>query len=559
MTVAGISSAKCFYGPISGDPGTFSNNIDDRTTSLPRFNRKDYNNTYYIYRSQEVQKYIAGEQDGVYHLIVLNSSNAPTVAPFTGERFSQSVQNLYPQINRDNPKSDPESVTSYALPTPVGQVVVDNPQKSVTLETVDKNLVDNKIGFGITDIITDGTVTPVGSSHTIYTSIDHGLNRITAVSIANSGTAYGTGSAGTLYDAKLVGIGTSTTGKDATAAITVDGDGGITAIQIMDGGSAYGIGNTMHVVGVGTTTSWSVGVVSVSSVYDNVGDVIKIAGFSSETVKHYDQLYRITGITTGLTKEITVSSASTVSSAHTTGIGGNLTSNAFGYLTGASLNISAFTYDRVSGVATVTTSQQHGLAVDNRIRIAGANDDYYNNDFIVTKNVGLTTFVMNVGVGTSAPATTGTKYVYRNGIAANAGNISNENENLGGRQVIEYAGITTTLSAAISSTTATTLSLNGLENLGVIIGDYLLIDNEIMRVKTTVSSNPISVFRGILGTKQKTHVENSVVRKIRINPVELRRTSILRASGHTFEYLGYGPGNYSTALPERQNRQLSKS
>ena len=559
FTVAGISSAKCFYGPISGDPGTFSNNTDDRTTSLPRFNRKNYDNTYYIYRSQETQKYIAGEQDGVYHLIVLNSSNSPTVAPFTGEAFSQSVQNLYPQTNRDTPKSDPESVTSYALPTPVGQVVVDNPQHSVTLETVDKNLVDNKIGFGITNIITDGTVTPVGSSHTIYTSIDHGLNRITAVSIANSGTAYGTGSAGTLYNAKLVGIGTSTTGNDATAAITVDGDGGITAIQIMDGGSAYGIGNTMHVVGVGTTTGWNVGVVSVTSIYDNVGDVIKLSGVSSESVTHYNQLYRITGITTGLTKEITVSSASTVASAHTTGIGAELTSSAFGYLTGASLNISAFTYDRVSGVATVTTSQQHGLAVDNRIRIAGANDDYYNNDFVVTKNVGLTTFVMNVGVGTSAPATTGTKYVYRNGIAANAGNISAENENIGGRQVIEYAGITTTLSAAISSTTATTLSLNGLENLGVIIGDYLLIDNEIMRVKTTVSSNPISVFRGILGTKQKTHVENSVVRKIRINPVELRRTSILRASGHTFEYLGYGPGNYSTALPERQDRQLSKA
>ena len=38
--------------------------------------------------------------------------------------------------------------------------------------------------------------------------------------------------------------------------------------------------------------------------------------------------------------------------------------------------------------------------------------------------------------------------------------------------------------------------------------------------------------------------------------IELRRPSILRASGHTFEYLGYGPGNYSTALPQLQVRQL---
>ena len=46
--------------------------------------------------------------------------------------------------------------------------------------------------------------------------------------------------------------------------------------------------------------------------------------------------------------------------------------------------------------------------------------------FVVTENVGLTTFVMNVGVGTSAPATTGTLRAYREGFAANAGNVTNE-------------------------------------------------------------------------------------------------------------------------------------
>ena len=39
--------------------------------------------------------------------------------------------------------------------------------------------------------------------------------------------------------------------------------------------------------------------------------------------------------------------------------------------------------------------------------------------------------------------------------------------------------------------------------------------------------------------------------------VELRRYSILRASGHTFEYLGFGPGNYSTAFPSTQVEVLS--
>ena len=39
--------------------------------------------------------------------------------------------------------------------------------------------------------------------------------------------------------------------------------------------------------------------------------------------------------------------------------------------------------------------------------------------------------------------------------------------------------------------------------------------------------------------------------------VELRRYSIARAGNQTFEYLGYGPGNYSTALPIRQQQVKS--
>ena len=40
--------------------------------------------------------------------------------------------------------------------------------------------------------------------------------------------------------------------------------------------------------------------------------------------------------------------------------------------------------------------------------------------------------------------------------------------------------------------------------------------------------------------------------------MNLRRPSILRSSGHTFEYVGFGPGNYSTALPQLQNRSLTE-
>ena len=86
-----------------------------------------------------------------------------------------------------------------------------------------------------------------------------------------------------------------------------------------------------------------------------------------------------------------------------------------------------------------------------------------------------------------------------------------------------------------------------------------MVDEEIMRVKDTRTSPTatIQVFRGVLGTKKTTHSANAYVKKIRVNPVEFRRHSIIRASGHTFEYVGFGPGNYSTALPDKHDRAIS--
>ena len=94
------------------------------------------------------------------------------------------------------------------------------------------------------------------------------------------------------------------------------------------------------------------------------------------------------------------------------------------------------------------------------------------------------------------------------------------------------------------------------------IGSYIQIDGEIMRVASNVltgSNDEITVIRGALGTiSPAQHPNGSVIKKIKPLPLELRRPSILRASGHTFEYLGYGPGNYSTALPQLQNRSLTE-
>lgn len=555
-TVTGIASAREFIVniPSTVGPGTFTNDTSSRTTSLPTFTQKKYSGTYLVYRAQEVQEYVPGSQDGIYHLLIINASNSPTVSPFSTERYSQPIQYLYPQTNRDNPKSDPDATSSFALSGQIGQVVIDEPQNSITKETIQQSLFDFNVGFGITAIVSNST----GTAHTIYTTIDHGLNRVVNVSIANSGAGYGGGTAGYLYNAKLVSAGAaSTQGQNATARIQVNSSGNLISVKIMDGGSAYAIGDSLQVVGVGTTTGYSVGIVTVTSIYDNIGDTLSLAGVLPQSNREFNTLYRITGIATGAAKEILVASASTIGAATTLGVGLTNASAATGSVTGQTLNVTAFSYDQVTGVGVVTTAQRHGLRVDNKIKLGGADNVLYNGDFVVKKINSLTSFNINIGVGTIAPSTSGTIYAYRYGVASAGGNVTVENENLGGRQVAEYAGITTTLSADILTASTQNIEISGITNLDINIGDYLLIDEELVRVKSTVTGNPITVFRGVLGTRATTHSINTVVRRVKCRPIEFRRNSIIRASGHTFEYVGFGPGNYSTALPDRQNRNLS--
>ena len=164
----------------------------------------------------------------------------------------------------------------------------------------------------------------------------------------------------------------------------------------MNGGSAYGIGNTLNVVGVGTTTGFVQAVVEVQKVYNNLGDVVRISGVSSESYAGYNQLYRITGVDVGVARSITVESASSVSGFATAGIGTvgelivgvgqTLTANAYMYQTGESVPISAISYDFNSGIATITSSGNHGLSVDESVQFTGAGQAQYNGNFVVTQN-----------------------------------------------------------------------------------------------------------------------------------------------------------------------------
>ena len=553
-SVTGINSAKQFTVGLATNPGAFDTDTTLRTVDLPHFKRKKFDNTFYTYRISESQQYIAGEQDGVYYLTVLNASNSPTVTPFTEEKFSQPVKNLFPQTDRDTPNSDPDESKCFASSGLIGEVVVNDPKKSVTKETTNKFVRDVNIGFGITDLASQS-----GTAHTIYTQVDHGFNRATSLSIVNPGSGYGSGAPANIYNARLVGGASD--GKHATAKITVNGSGTITAVKLMDGGSAYGVGNTLTVAGVAQTTGFSEAVVRVDSVYSNVGDTVKVIGISSEGYSKFNDLYRITSVTSDRT--FNAVSVNNNVNRSVLGLGVTACAEAYGYLTGESIRVSGLTYDHTSGIATVTSSNAHGLAVDQKVKLTGANQSQYNGDFIVTEildDLSLPTysFSVRIGVGTASPSATGTIFAYREGVSSNDGIITVDNENLNGRMVANYAGITTTLSATISSPSDENISLSGIAQLDVNIGDYLAIEDEIVRIKTTVTGlNPLTVFRGVLGTRRKAHAANSVVRKIFINPVEFRRHSIIRASGHTFEYVGFGPGNYSTALPDKQDRQIS--
>ena len=560
LTIVSIPNSKQFTAALTVDPGTFTNDTTVRDVNLPYFRRVKYNDTYYVYRISESQQYVTGEQDGVYYLTLLNASNKPTVAPFTEEKYSQPVKRMFPQTDRDNPTSDPEASQCFADSDTIGLVEINDPRKSVTRETIDKFIKDTDIGVGITDI-----QSLTGSAHTIHTTIDHGLNRILKLSINGGGTQYGTGggSEETYYNANLVSIGASTTGSNATAKVTVSAAGTISALTIMDGGSAYGIGNTMHITGITTngTSGHTPAVVEVQGIYNNVGDVIRVSGVSSESYSEYNDLYRITGITAGSDKQFNVSSASTITNISSV-VGSTLTSNAYLYLTGESIKVDSFAYDSISGIATVNTSSAHGLRVDNKIRITGADNSQYNGSFVVTENVTQTRFKVNVGVGTQSPTeSSSTIFAFPEGFASQNGNVTINNENTGGRMIPPYAGITTTLSGSVTTATGKIFPITGLNNFtsDIRIGDYLQIDDEIVRVQNTVQPGDasITVYRGILATKATTHDLGAVVKRIKPFASELRRHSIIRASGHTFEYVGFGPGNYSTAFPDKHDRAIT--
>ena len=257
--------------------------------------------------------------------------------------------------------------------------------------------------------------------------------------------------------------------------------------------------------------------VTVAKIIDNVGDTLSLTGIAGTAYEQYNNIYRITEVASSTI--INVASASTISTGSTTGLGSTISADANVILTGRAIDVSSLSYNNVTGIATITTSQNHGLSVNNSVNLSGADSDLYNGTFVVTKNVGLTTFFAKIGITTTIPATTGTIRAQLPGFVPQGGNVTNANENLVGRFVPTYAGITTITSSAITAS-ATGIGISNVADFNLQIGDYLKIDAEIVRIKTNVSGNPVSVFRGLLGTKKTSHVDGSVVSE-ELNHIQL--------------------------------------
>ena len=556
-SVIGITSAKSFT--VSGgsvSPGNFTNDTSQRTTTLPIFKSEDYRGDYFVYNSEKITEYVSGEQDGIYYLTLVDSSNKPVVSPFNDDKysFSQPITNLYPQYDRDNPNSDPQASISYALPNNIGEVVINDPKNSITRETVQNLYADGIVGVAITDIV----VNQSGTQATIFTSYDHGYDRITKLSITTPGTGYGNGSGTSenLYNANLTGTGD---GRNATARITVNSSGALTDIELMDGGSSYGVGDVLTVVGTATTTGFSAGTVTVDKIYNNVQDSIEVQGITSTAYSQYNQPYRVVNIVND--KELTVTPSQTITTGiSTTGIGATVTATSIQYNNGPSLDIISIDYNRQTGLGTVRTHQRHGYRVNNKIRITDSLSTLFNGDFVITgidNTFPLTRFNVNIGVSTSNPVVGTNLKIYPLGLTSQGGSMGIFDDSINGRGINLYAGITTSLNSDIISNTSDEIEIENIDRYDFKIGDYLRVNDEVMRIKTTVSTNPVRVFRGVLGSKPTIHNQFDIIKKIDVGSVEFRKPSSIRSSGHTFEYMGYGAGNYSTALPEKQTKQLS--
>ena len=491
--------------------------------NLPYFTCNQISNHHTSYEIKEIQKYTQGSTDGVYHITLDTFKNTPTVSPFNTSdyKFGQSLNNVYPKTDFDNLIVDPESTTTVASRKTIGTVDISDPYYSSTKETAIEFLKDFNFGQKITGFVKSG------SNVTITTEQNHGLGGIRRV----TGTILGSGYLqGKYYDLPLCGG----TGSNATINLEVNSGGSVisSSLEIANSGSGYTIGDTLSVKGIpGSTNATTVTIPSnVGLNFDaNDSDLIQIFGATN----------------TGNNGPFIISSvtANTITFANTLGAT-EATTNAVIVLSGQGFPIDSVSYSATTGISTITTSAltPHPFAPGNKI--------VFNNI-----NVGICTVTTVVGVNTFTVQgnITGANRSYLIGLIPTLRDTNALNENLNVRQFTTYAGYKSRLGQDVS-TSASSFTVDNVQGLKK--GDFIEVLSEIMLI-TRITGSSITVKRALFGTQAVAHPDNTSFQTIFIPAVEIRRPSILRASSHTFEYTGFGPGNYSTAMPSNQTKVLS--
>jgi len=535
FTVTAVSDKQFQYlntdvDDITHTVGTFLNNTNNRDINLPRFERNDLQSDLYIYRKETISPYIYEVQDGIYQLYLLNFDNA-IEEEFNNDRYSQRISDFYPQYDKDNIDDNPPPAKTYAKRSPLGAVVTNDLKNSVTRETIDKFTTDFGLGISIT-----GITTSVGIS-TLTLSKEHNLSGIATVASFAGGNGY---NSGTFYNVKLFNDGTATW-DGATAKVTVSAGGSITAIDIIAGGSGYTNGEQLDfdtsVIGAGVGAGITISTVGLSSA---IGDTVQIAGIGTTSGGYF----RISSFP----------AKNQIAIHHRAGLDPRIIPGQYLSHVGPTITVSSSTFDATTGITTFTCLSAHGLLAGNSF-VAKNSSDANLGQFFVKEKVGINTFSAITGSSVSSP-----RFILKTFYSANNADPAN----FGGRTVTFYGNETLTLNEDV--TTQTSFAVSSATGISTAtrfsVGTYIQIDNEIMRVTSSIltgaNNNKLNVARGQLGTLREDHLIGSLIKKIKPIAVEFRRPTVLRASGHTFEYLGYGPGNYSTGLPQVQVRTLTE-
>ena len=528
-------------------PGTCTNNFNEKNLlGLPRFERNDIQSNLYVYRVDVIDEYIKDERDGIYHLYVLNASNSVT-GLYEDNEFTQTPVDLYPQLDRDNYNDNPLSAKTFAKRAPLGDVCTNDLKKSITRETVDTVLKNFDRGLDI------DAVSSTSSSAVLTFEHGHGLGAVSSYDTLTGGSGH---TDGTYYNVKLYNENTLTNWQGATANVTVSGNA-VTEVDIVHGGSGYlnvsppELFIDSSVIGGTADAKIAFSAVGISSY---IGDVVQITG-DGQTADAY---HRITDVGH---KTITVAR----------GVGDpTLNADQYAFVVGQSVGIVNTVFGESTtiidgetsvtvGIVTFTTSESHGLAVGNKFR---AIDSSNNNagDYIVENIISSTEFRVKTSEDLSTSVANG--FILKHGLSSNEGISDIRTESYAARTVQFYGGETFKLTGNYSAGNSNAINFTCLTGSNVDkrlkLGDFLQVKDEILRVSGEVTNTSAVVSRGYLGTRQGNHVVGDIMRKIKPIPIEFRRPTICRASAHTFEYLGYGPGNYSTALPQVQVKTLSE-